>query len=80
MLRLRTLLLVSLALFFINARAKGDTVFIANLTNGQENPPRNPTTITGVPRVSFGNAIFVLNDAQTAMTFSAAPRVWSANL
>ena len=71
MLRLRTLLLVSLALFFINATAKGDTVFIANLTNGQENPSTNPTTITGVPRVSFGNAIFVLNDAQTAMTFSA---------
>jgi hypothetical protein len=48
------------------------TILFANLTNAQEAPPTNPTTSTGAPRpASFGTATFVLNDAQTAMTFTA---------
>ena len=43
----------------------------ANLTNSQENPPTNPTTSTGVPRTSFGTAMFLINDAMTSMTFTA---------
>jgi hypothetical protein len=52
--------------------AHADTLFFANLTNSQENPPTNPTTSTGGARpVSFGTATLVLNDAMTALTFSA---------
>jgi len=48
------------------------TILFANLTNSQETPPTVPTTSTGAPRpASFGTASFVLNDAQTAMTFTA---------
>jgi len=48
------------------------TILFANLTNSQETPPTNPTLVGGAPRpASFGTAIFVLNDAQTSMTFSA---------
>jgi hypothetical protein len=47
-------------------------VLFANMTNAQENPPTVPTLTTGGPRpASFGTAIFELNDARTAMTFSA---------
>jgi len=47
-------------------------LLLANLTTTQENPPTNPTTTTGAPRpLPFGNAVFELNDAMTAMTFTA---------
>jgi len=46
-------------------------ILTANLTNAQENPPTNPTTSTGVPRTSFGTAMFFINDAMTSMTFTA---------
>lgn len=52
--------------------ARADTFLFAELTNSQENPPTNPTTSTGAPRpASFGTATLVLNDAMTALTFSA---------
>ncbi|HEX3231522.1 MAG TPA: TIGR03118 family protein [Pyrinomonadaceae bacterium] len=46
--------------------------FVVNLTNGQENPPTNPTTTGGARRpASFGTATFSMNTAQTQMTFTA---------
>jgi hypothetical protein len=78
MLRLRFLLLSAasvlavLLLTALSGVAQAETIFVANITNGQENPPTVPTTTTGAPRpASFGTARFVLNDAQTAMTFTA---------
>jgi hypothetical protein len=75
MLRLRATLLVAslVILFFCDSRAYADTLLFADLTNAQENPPATPTTTsTGSPRpASFGTATFVLNNAMTAMTFSA---------
>ena len=57
---------------FAGTNAYADTLFVANLTNSQEVPQTNPTTSTGSPRpASFGTASFVLNTAQTAMTFSS---------
>jgi uncharacterized protein (TIGR03118 family) len=48
------------------------TNFVVNLTNGQENPPTNPTTTGGVRRpASYGTATFNMNIAQTQMTFTA---------
>jgi hypothetical protein len=53
------------------------TILHANLTNAQENPPVGTPalpllTSTGDPRpASFGTADFTLNDAQTAMSFTA---------
>jgi hypothetical protein len=48
------------------------TILTANLTNSQEIPPVVPTLGTGSPRpASFGTATFELNDAQTALTFTA---------
>ncbi|HVK02572.1 MAG TPA: CHRD domain-containing protein [Armatimonadaceae bacterium] len=64
------LLLAAGALAPRPARAAID--LFAILTNGQENPPAVPTLTTGAPRpASFGEAVFTLNDAQTAMTFRA---------
>ena len=69
-----------LAAFFLLALIVGSTAraheefFAATMTNANEpaNPPVVPTTSTGAPRaVSFGNASFVLNDLQNAMTMSA---------
>jgi len=80
MLRLRFRLLsavtaLALAVLLLTALsgiAHADTILVANITNGQENPPTVPTTSLGAPRpASFGTATFVLNDAQTAMTFTA---------
>jgi hypothetical protein len=52
--------------------AHASVLLSANLTNAQENPPTLPTTSTFAPRpASFGTANFVLNDAMTAMTFTA---------
>jgi hypothetical protein len=61
----------ALALLFCGTAASAATMLIANLTNGQENPPVNPTTVTGIPRTSFGFAQFLLNDAMTSMSFTA---------
>lgn len=53
--------------------ASAVTLFTADLTNSQEVPPAVPTlTSTGAPRpASFGTATFTLNDAMTALVFSA---------
>src|SRR5678815_827958 len=70
----KTVLLVCLIVVtFAVANAQADTLFLADLTNAQENPPAIPTTTsTGGPRpASFGTATFVLNSAKTAMTFSS---------
>ena len=76
MLRLRfRLVSTAIALFagvFLTTPVFADTILIANLANANEVPPTVPTTTTGAPRpASFGTANFVLNDARTAMTFSA---------
>jgi hypothetical protein len=69
----KTLVLASLVVLGAGLPAYADTLLFADLTNAQENPPAIPTTTsTGGPRpVSFGTATFVLNNAMTAMTFSA---------
>ena len=68
---LRTVLL-ALVLVLVLATGADALVLFANLTNAQENPPTTPTLSTGGPRpASFGSAIFELNDAMTAMTFTA---------
>ncbi|PYS40353.1 MAG: hypothetical protein DMF71_13455, partial [Acidobacteria bacterium] len=47
----------------------GTSDFSVNLTNAQEVPPRFPTTVGGARRPnSFGNARFVINAGETAMT------------
>jgi hypothetical protein len=71
--RLWSAVLVPCFLLAGSASASADTILLATLTNSQENPPVVPTTSTGVPRpASSGTAVFVLNDAMTAMSFSAA--------
>lgn len=52
--------------------AQATTILTATITNAAENPPTTPTTSLGAPRpASFGSAIFTLNDAMDAMTFTA---------
>jgi hypothetical protein len=60
-------------LLFGSASSYADTLLFATLTNNQEVPPAVPTLNDGItPRpASFGSASFVLNDARTAMTFTA---------
>ena len=72
MFRLRTTLLVSAFALLIATAGYANTILVANLTNSQENPPTNPTLSAGGARpASFGTATFDLNDAMTAMTFTA---------
>lgn len=68
MLRSTAAALVIAAVFSAGSVARGE-IFIATLTNNQEAHAVNPTTSTGAPRpASFGEAIFNLNAAETAMT------------
>jgi hypothetical protein len=61
-----------LAFTLSTASARADIFLHANLSNSAENPPTVPTTALGAPRpASFGTADFVLNTAQTALSFTA---------
>jgi len=71
MLRLFSAFIVCLFLVAFSDNSFAATTLTATLTNAAESPPTSPTTVTGAPRVSSGTATFVLNDAQTAMTFTA---------
>lgn len=72
MFRLHATLFALLMLLFVTTSGQANTILSATLTNSQENPPTDPTLTTGAPRpASFGTATFNLNDAMTAMTFSA---------
>jgi hypothetical protein len=71
MLRLFSALIICLFLVAFSDNSFAATTLTATLTNAAESPPTSPTTVTGAPRTSFGTATFVLNDAQTAMTFTA---------
>ena len=71
MVRLFSALLVCLLAVTLDANCFASTTLTATLTNASESPPTSPTTAAGAPRVSSGTATFVLNDAQTAMTFTA---------
>ena len=64
--------IVVLGTLLASTSAYGDTLFTATLTNGQENPPTVPTLVGGAPRpTSFGVAAFLLNTAETSLTFTA---------
>jgi hypothetical protein len=70
--RIQQVLLLALMVLMIGAKAEAVTVFSANLTIGQEPTLVGPTTTTGAPRpIPFGTAVFVLNDLQTALAFTA---------
>ena len=71
--RFSILVATVISLFVATTGAQAVTILSANLTNDQENPPATPLLTTGgLPRpTSFGNATFVLNDAQTALSFTA---------
>ena len=63
---------LALAACLAAGTAPAVTVLTATLNDASENPPTVPTTSTGAARpASFGTATFTINDAQTAMTFSA---------
>lgn len=72
--RVRLLLLAFAATLLTIARADAATILNAHLTHDQETAPGGttpPTTSAGAPRpVAFGDAVFVLNDAQTQMSMS----------
>jgi hypothetical protein len=68
----RIVLAAPIATLLAASAAMAQTTFYATLTNSQENPPTNPTLQNGQPRpASFGTAVFNLNAAQDAMTFTA---------
>ena len=71
--KLSTTLIIVLVVLVAGATVDAATInLFANLSNGAENPPTNPTLTTGAPRpASFGTATFVLNDALPQMTFTA---------
>jgi hypothetical protein len=72
MFKFRRYLLAGAVALLSVANSHANIMLTATLTNSQENPPTNPTTSTGNPRpASFGTATFNLNDAMTAMTFTA---------
>jgi hypothetical protein len=60
------------ALALSSATVRADIFLHADLTNAAENPATVPTTAVGAPRpASFGTADFILNAAQTALSFTA---------
>jgi hypothetical protein len=62
-----------LALLLVGGGAQASTTLTATLTNNQESPTPVPTTASGAPRpASSGTAVFVINDAQTSMSFQAS--------
>ena len=70
--RISILIAAAMSMLIASAGAGGTIIFTANLTNAQENPPTVPTLVGGAPRpASFGTATFFLNDAMTALTFTA---------
>ena len=70
--RLNPILIAIVVGLLASATSHAITILHANLTNAQENPPAVPTLTSGAPRpASFGTADFILNDAQTAMSFTA---------
>jgi hypothetical protein len=65
-------ILVPTVLLIASTNGLASTLLFANITDSQEVPPSITTLTTGAPRpASFGTANFVLNDAMTAMTFTA---------
>jgi hypothetical protein len=71
-LRLTIFVATAVSLFVASAGAHASIILGANLTNSQENPPTTPTLVGGGARpASFGFASFVINDALTAMSFTA---------
>jgi hypothetical protein len=70
--QLNMTILVPLVLLTASTNGLASTLLFANITDAQEVPPSIPTLTTGAPRpLSFGTATFTLNDAMTAMTFTA---------
>lgn len=69
---LRAFLILPFVALLTSASASAQTYLSATITNGQENPPANPTLSTGGARpASFGTVTFVINSTNTSMTFSA---------
>jgi hypothetical protein len=53
----------------VGVSASAQTILFAQLTNAAENPPAVPTLQNGQPRpASFGEAVFILNAAQTELS------------
>src|SRR5688572_19045762 len=72
MISLRTSRILIAALIGVSTSAAADIQFTATLTNDQEPGSVIPTLTTGGARpISFGTASFVLNDAQTTLSFNA---------
>jgi CHRD domain-containing protein/PEP-CTERM motif-containing protein len=69
--RLRVFTAAAVSLL-VGTGAQAAIILHANLNDASENPPTVPTLTTGAPRpASLGTADFVLNDARTAMSFTA---------
>jgi hypothetical protein len=69
----RSISAVSVPVFILlaGAAAQGQTILHTFLSNGAENPPAVPTLQNGDPRpASFGEALLVLNAAQTELTMT----------
>ena len=73
MLRLPVAVCALAVVLLAGGTGSASVMLSANLTTAAEVPlPTSPTTSSGAARPTpFGTATFVINDAQTAMTFSA---------
>jgi hypothetical protein len=72
MLKVRMLTIIAVLAIVTGSTGRASIMLTATLTTSQENPPTNPVTSLGDPRPTpFGTATFILNDAQTAMSFTA---------
>jgi hypothetical protein len=71
-LRTASRVLIPAVVLLASATAHAQTSFSANLTNNQEATLAVPTLSNGAPRpTSFGTANFILNAAQTSLSFTA---------
>src|SRR3954454_7544719 len=64
--------LAAAAVLLVGGRALASYTVVVQLNNAQENPPTVPTLTTGAPRpASFGTATLTINDAKTAISWTA---------
>jgi hypothetical protein len=70
-------IVITCGVLVLNSSVSAQTSLTANITNAQEgnvgNPPApvTPTTTTGQPRSSSGQATFVISPTQNSITFTA---------
>jgi len=73
MLRLHSMLMVMVAVLFVSATAKADSILVAEIANSEEiSPTASASSFEARTPERLGLTTFLLNTSLTALTFTAA--------